>query len=59
MLAFGVHMFTVLCVGCLAVFVFGTAMRFGMLAGLLGRAGILPETWRRWMYDMKSPTPKR
>jgi hypothetical protein len=47
-------MFTALCIGCLCVFVFGTAIRFGMLAGLLGRTGVLPENWRRWMYDTKS-----
>jgi len=47
-------MFTTLCIGCLAVLVFATAMRFGMLAGLLGSSRILPENWRRWMYDTKS-----
>jgi hypothetical protein len=51
-------MFTVLCVGCICVFVFGTAIRFGMLAGLLGRTGVLPEEWRRWMYDTKSTNSK-
>ncbi len=51
-------MFTALCLGCLAAFVFGTAMRFGMLAGLLGRSGMLPEGWRRWMYDTRHANPK-
>jgi hypothetical protein len=47
-------MFTVLCVGCICVFVCGTAIRFGMLAGLLGKTGVLPENWGRWKYDTKS-----
>jgi hypothetical protein len=51
-------MFTALRIGCFCVFVFGTAVRFGMLAGLLGRTGVLPESWRRWMYDTKGPNPK-
>jgi hypothetical protein len=51
-------MFTALCLGCLTAFVFGTAMRFGMLAGLLGRSGMLPESWRRWMYDKRYASPK-
>jgi len=46
-------MFTVLCISCVVVFVFGTAFRFGLLAGWLGRAGVLPRSWRRWMYDIK------
>jgi hypothetical protein len=29
-----------------------------MLAGLLGRTGVLPENWRRWMYDTKGPNSK-
>jgi hypothetical protein len=52
-------MFTALCIGCLAVFVFGTVMRFGMLAGLLGRSGVLPENWRRWMYDTRRANSKQ
>lgn len=51
-------MFTALCIGCLFVFVFGTAIRFGMLAGLLGRTSVLPENWRRWMYDTITPNSK-
>jgi len=51
-------MFTALCIGCLCVFVFGTAIRFGMLAGLLARTGVLPENWRRWMYGTKNPNPR-
>ena len=51
-------MSTVSCVGCICVFVFGTAIRFGILAGLLGRTGVLPEEWRRWMYDTKSTNSK-
>lgn len=51
-------MFTALCIGFLCVFVFGTGIRFGMLAGFLGRAGVLPEGWQRWMYDTKSQKPK-
>jgi len=35
-------MFTALCIGFLCVFVFGTGIRFGVLAGFLGRAGVLP-----------------
>lgn len=53
-------MFTALCTGCVCLFVFGTAIRFGMLAGLLARTGGLPEHWRRWMYDTKKgPNPKQ
>jgi hypothetical protein len=48
-------MFTALCIGCVCVFVLGTAIRFGMLAGLLAKGSVLPENWRRWMYDAKSP----
>jgi hypothetical protein len=48
-------MVTALCIGCVCLFVFGTAIRFGMLAGLLGRTGVLPEYWRWWMYDTKGP----
>src|SRR6267378_2964237 len=55
----GVLMYTALCIGCLAAFGVGTAIRFGMLAGLLSRTGVLPENWRCWMYDMKSPNPKQ
>jgi hypothetical protein len=51
-------MFTALCTGCICVFILGTAFRFGMLAGFLGRAKVLPENWRRWMYDVKSPASK-
>jgi hypothetical protein len=43
-------MFTALCIGYVCIFVFETAIRFGMLAGLLGRSGVLPENWRRWIY---------
>jgi len=46
-------MYTALCISCIVVFVFGTAFRFGMLAGLLGRAHVLPQSWLRWMYDIK------
>ena len=52
-------MFTALCIGCLCVFIFGTAIRLGMLAGLLGRVGLLPESWRRWMYDASSSDSHR
>jgi len=52
-------MFTALGVGCVCFFAFGTAIRFGMLAGLLGRTGVLPENWRRWMYDTKSLNPRQ
>jgi hypothetical protein len=52
-------MITALCIGCLAVFVFGTAIRFGVLAGLLGKSGVLPENWRRRMYDTWSANPKQ
>jgi len=54
-----VSMFTALCIGCACLFVFGTAIRLGMLAGLLGRTGMLPEHWRRWMFDTKAPNSKR
>jgi hypothetical protein len=33
---------------------FGTAVRFAILAGWLSKAGILPEIWRRWMFDTNS-----
>jgi hypothetical protein len=56
---FEVIMFTALCVGCVCVFVFGTAIRFAILAGWLGRTGVLPENWWRWMYDTKSTNPKQ
>jgi hypothetical protein len=46
-------MFTALCISCVVVFVFGAAFRFGVLAGWLGRAGVLPQSWRRWMYDIE------
>jgi hypothetical protein len=52
-------MFSALCIGCLAVFILGTAIRFGLLAGLLARLGLLPESWRRWMFDAKSPNSTR
>jgi hypothetical protein len=52
-------MYTAFCVGCLAAFVIGTAIRFGMLAGLLGKTGVLPENWRRWMYDTKTHNLKQ
>jgi len=48
-------MLTPLCSVCLCVFVLATAVRFGMLVGLLAKSGVLPENWRRWMYDAKSP----
>jgi hypothetical protein len=52
-------MFTVSCVGCVVLFAVGTALRFGVLAGLLGSAGWLPEKWRAWMYDAKSREARR
>jgi hypothetical protein len=52
-------LFIALGMGCVGLFVFGTAIRFGMLTGLLGRTGVLPEKWRRWMYDTKSPNPRQ
>jgi hypothetical protein len=52
-------MFTALCVGCVVVLAIGTALRFGMLAGVLGSVGWLPEKWRNWMYDAKAHQPHR
>jgi hypothetical protein len=51
-------MFTALCIGCVCVFVLGTAFRFGMLAGLLAKSGVLPDDWRRWVYNAKNPVSK-
>jgi hypothetical protein len=52
-------MFTALCIGCFVVFALDTAFRFGFLVGFLGRSGVLPASWRRWMYDVKTPNTKR
>jgi len=52
-------MFTALCVGCVVLFAVGTAVRFGLFAGVLGSAGWLPEKWRTWMYDTKSREVRR
>ncbi len=52
-------MLTALCVGCVVLFAVGTAARFGVLAGILGSAGWLPEKWRDWMYGAKAQQPPR
>ena len=52
-------MLTTLCVACVIGFAVGTAVRFGMLAGVLGSAGFLPEKWRNWIFDAKAHQPHR
>jgi hypothetical protein len=52
-------MFTALCVGCVVLIAVGTAVRFGVLAGVLGSAGWLPEKWRTWMFDAKAHEARR
>jgi hypothetical protein len=52
-------MFTALFVGCVILFAAGTAVRFGVLAGVLGSAGWLPAKWRTWMFDAKARQPHR
>jgi len=45
-------MLKLLCLGCVSALIIGTVFRFTMLAQGLSEAKLLPQSWRRWLYDV-------
>jgi hypothetical protein len=45
-------MFKILCLSCVLALIVGSAFRFTLLAAGLAEARVLPDSWRRWLYDL-------